>query len=57
MLKHKPVKQHEYFKVDGNLTRANKNCPRCSDTFLAQHKQTDGKIRFYCGKCHLSSWE
>jgi len=57
-VKHKPVKQHELFRVvDGKIKRR-RYCPRCGDgTIMAVHKQPDGKIRYYCGKCHLTIWE
>ncbi|TAL48533.1 30S ribosomal protein S27ae [archaeon] len=49
-MKHKEIQQSKLLK--------NKPCSRCGEgTMMAQHKQADGKSRFYCGKCHLTVWE
>ncbi|MEM5794605.1 MAG: 30S ribosomal protein S27ae [Candidatus Aenigmatarchaeota archaeon] len=46
-MKHKPVKQSEYYKIEGNkVTRLRRTCPRCGDSWLAYHDN-----RYYCGKC------
>ncbi|MEM5802220.1 MAG: 30S ribosomal protein S27ae [Candidatus Aenigmatarchaeota archaeon] len=46
-MKHKPVKAKDYYKVSGNLLeRTRKFCPKCTEGFLAQHKD-----RLTCGKC------
>lgn len=51
-MKHKPVKQHEYFSIkDGKVEIKRRYCPRCGDSFLANHKD-----RFVCGKCHYSEF-
>lgn len=42
-MKHKPVKRHELYK---GKERKRRFCPRCGDSFLANHKN-----RFTCGKC------
>jgi small subunit ribosomal protein S27Ae len=45
-MKHKPTKVSE-------LIKKNKICPRCGDaTYMAEHKD-----RWYCGKCHLTSFK
>jgi len=52
-VKHKPVKVYEFYK-----TGKKKYCPRCGEgTFMAAHKQSNGKTRYYCGKCKLTLWE
>jgi len=34
-----------------------RSCPRCGDGYwLAVHKDKDGKIRYYCGKCHYTEF-
>lgn len=51
-MKHKNVKMHEIKKIKGKKT-----CQRCGDgTYLAEHKQA-GKVRLYCGKCHMTIFE
>jgi len=57
-MKHKSTKQWEFIKAeDGKIKRLKKECPRCGDgTYMAEHKEKDGKIRYYCGKCHYTVW-
>ena len=46
-LKHKPVSQKDYYSVKENvLERKRRFCPKCTESFLAQHED-----RFTCGKC------
>jgi len=45
-MKHRPVKLHELYKTEGRVERKRRLCPRCGDSFLANHKD-----RFTCGKC------
>lgn len=51
MPKHLKTKSHEKYEIKGdNVTRKNKDCPRCGPgTLLAQHKN-----RTTCGKCGFS---
>jgi ribosomal protein S27AE len=57
-LKHKPVLRNKFYKIkDGKIEIVGRVCKRCGNTFMAAHKQPDGKIRYYCGKCHLTIWE
>jgi small subunit ribosomal protein S27Ae len=53
-VKHKPVKQNNFFKLkEGKIERTKKNCERCGDgTFMADHEN-----RWYCGKCRLTIWK
>ena len=53
-VKHKPVKQHENYKIEGGkVKRLRKVCDRCGDgTFMAGHKD-----RWYCGKCGMTIWK
>ncbi|MDI6807140.1 MAG: 30S ribosomal protein S27ae [Candidatus Aenigmarchaeota archaeon] len=52
------MKVSKFFEVkEGKLRRIGRVCNRCGDTFMAAHKQADGKTRYYCGKCHLTIWE
>jgi len=39
----------DYYE-DGEATK--EQCPRCGDTFLAQHDD-----RQHCGKCGYTEWE
>ncbi len=57
-MKHKPTKQWEILKVEGNkIKRLKKQCPRCGEgVYMAEHKEKDGKIRYYCGKCSYTVW-
>ncbi len=57
-MKHKSPKQWEIIKVEGDkIVKTRKTCPRCGDgVYMAEHKQKDGKIRQYCGKCHYTVW-
>lgn len=56
-MKHKPVKQWKYYEIEGNkIIRTKKTCPRCGDTYMAEHKEKDGKIRYTCGKCGMTEW-
>lgn len=51
MTKHLHVKRHEILKDKP------KTCQRCGDGhYMAQHKQ-NGKVRHYCGKCHMTIFE
>ena len=53
-MKHKQVKQSEYYKAEGKeVKRLKKVCTRCGDgTFMADHKD-----RWYCGKCGMTVWK
>ncbi len=53
-MKHKPVKQNEFYKTEGKeLKRLKRICNRCGDgTFMAEHKD-----RWYCGKCGMTIWK
>jgi len=53
-MKHKPTKQWEILKVEGNqLKRGKKLCPRCGPgVYMAEHKD-----RYYCGTCHFTEWK
>jgi small subunit ribosomal protein S27Ae len=53
-MKHKPTKQWEILKVEGNkIERSKKLCPRCgSGTYMAEHED-----RYYCGTCHFAEWK
>lgn len=57
-MKHKPTKRWEMWKVEGEALKSVKNnCPRCgSGVFMAVNKETSGKVRNYCGKCHYTIW-
>ncbi len=59
VVKHKPVRISKFYKVteDGRVEVVGVRCKRCGDTFMAVHKEKDGKKRYYCGKCHLTIWE
>lgn len=50
-MKHRQVKQQEYYKAEGNkVERLKKVCNRCGDgTFMAEHKD-----RLSCGKCGMT---
>ncbi len=58
-MKHKPTKVSTKYKVeDGKIKVIGKVCPRCGDgTFMAVHREPDGRVRYYCGKCKLTIWE
>jgi ribosomal protein S27AE len=52
------VRISKFYKIkEGKIEITGKLCKRCGDTFMAAHRQPDGKIRYYCGKCHLTIWE
>jgi small subunit ribosomal protein S27Ae len=53
-VKHRQVKQPDYYKVEGGeVKRMKKTCNRCGDgTFMAEHKD-----RHYCGKCGMTVWK
>jgi ribosomal protein S27AE len=52
------VLRNKFYKIkDGKIEIVGRVCKRCGNTFMAAHKQHDGKIRYYCGKCHLTIWE
>ena len=53
-MKHKKVKQSEYYKAEGGkINRTRRLCNRCGDgTFMAEHKD-----RWYCGKCGMTVWK
>jgi ribosomal protein S27AE len=53
------VKQSKFFKVkEKSIERIGRICDRCGEgTFMAEHKEKNGKKRYYCGKCHLTIWE
>jgi small subunit ribosomal protein S27Ae len=43
----------EYYDADGDeVTTTKENCPRCGDTFLADHGD-----RKHCGRCGYTEWE
>ncbi|MWG34269.1 30S ribosomal protein S27ae [Halomarina oriensis] len=41
--------RNEYYSDDG--TTEKEMCPRCGDTFLAEHSD-----RVHCGKCGYTEW-
>ena len=53
-MKHKPTKQWEILKVEGDKVQRNKKlCPRCGPgVYMAEHKD-----RYYCGACHFAEWK
>ncbi|MCD6371110.1 MAG: 30S ribosomal protein S27ae [Candidatus Aenigmarchaeota archaeon] len=53
------MKVSSKYKIEnGKLVRLGKVCPRCGDgIFMAEHKEKDRKIRYFCGKCKLTIWE
>jgi len=57
-MKHKPTKRWEILKLEGeNVKRSKLTCPRCGEgVYMATHKEKNGKIRQYCGKCHYTIW-
>ena len=40
----------DYYDEDGTTDK--ERCPRCGDTFLADHGD-----RTHCGKCSYTEWE
>jgi len=58
-MKHKPTKQWELLKIEnGKIKKIREHCPRCGETtYMAEHKEKDGKTRKYCGKCKYTIWE
>ncbi|MFB6171128.1 MAG: 30S ribosomal protein S27ae [Haloarculaceae archaeon] len=42
--------RHEYYDEDGTIDK--EQCPRCGDTFLADHAD-----RLHCGKCGYTEWK
>ncbi len=58
-MKHKTSKQWEILKIEGDkINRLKRPCPRCgAGTYMATHKEKDGTIRYYCGKCHMTEWK
>ena len=42
--------RHEFYGDDGTTDR--EQCPRCGDTFLADHGD-----RQHCGRCGYTEWE
>jgi len=43
----------DYYEVDGDEVETTKeSCPRCGDTFLADHGD-----RKHCGRCGYTEWE
>lgn len=57
-MKHKVTKMWEIMSVEGGkIERKKKTCRRCGDgIYMAEHKEKDGKVRSYCGKCHYTEW-
>ncbi|MDI6826605.1 MAG: 30S ribosomal protein S27ae [Candidatus Aenigmarchaeota archaeon] len=57
-MKHKSTKQWEILKTEGSkIKREKQPCPRCGEgIYMAEHKQKDGKVRYFCGKCHYTLW-
>lgn len=57
-MKHKSTKKWEILKVENEkIKRQKPSCPRCGEgTYMAVHKEKNGKIRQYCGKCHYTIW-
>jgi len=53
------IKKNVFYTVSGNsVERLGKDCPKCGvNVKMAAHKEKDGKIRFSCGKCGLTTWE
>lgn len=48
MTKHKTIKKHEFYKIEGGkAVRERKSCPKCGPgVFMANHVG-----RMHCGKC------
>ncbi|WP_255195060.1 30S ribosomal protein S27ae [Halorarius litoreus] len=42
--------RHEYYNEDGTTDK--QTCPRCGDTFLADHGD-----RLHCGKCSYTEFK
>ncbi len=57
-MKHKPSQVWKLYKVEGDkVERLRRSCPRCGPgTFMAEHKQKDGTIRYVCGRCMFVEW-
>ena len=57
-MKHKQSKQSNILKVEGDkINRLKRPCPRCgSGTYMASHKEKNGRIRYNFGKCHMTEW-
>ena len=51
--KNKPTsKKYALYKIEGDKTTKNKNCPRCGPgVFLAKNQG-----RLHCGKCHYTEF-
>jgi len=43
------MSRHELYDEDGTTDR--EQCPRCEDSFLAEHED-----RVHCGKCGYTEW-
>jgi small subunit ribosomal protein S27Ae len=57
--KTKKVSAGEFYDVKGDkLERKGKDCPKCGAGIkMAAHKTKDGKTRYSCGKCGMTTWE
>ncbi len=45
--------RNEYYDVDDeDVTETKESCPRCGDTFLADHGD-----RVHCGGCGYTEWD
>lgn len=53
--KHKVTKKYQYYKIEGNSLKRERNfCPKCGPgVFLGVRKNGEKKI-YYCGCCFLS---
>ena len=58
-MKHKTTKKSDAMKIEGDkIKKEKRTCPRCGDgVYMAEHKEKDGKTRYYCGKCHYTEWK
>lgn len=50
---HKTSKKYKMYKIEGDKVTRERFCPRCGPgIFLMKAKD-----RFYCGKCHYTSFD
>lgn len=54
--KHSNIKKSALYTIEGDsLKRKSDFCPKCGPgVFLGKRQLTDGKVRYYCGKCFLT---
>ncbi|GEM_PF-1844872 len=53
------VKKSAFYKVSGDsVERSGKDCPKCgAGVKMGAHKGNDGRTRYSCGKCGMTTWE